>query len=136
MENPDKQPNIPMLIMVALAGWLLPGAGYALLKQYKRAAIIGIAIIATFMIGLYIGSVAVIDPVRAKPWFFAQILNSPIVFYLGKLSVSGSYTVFGKPQEIGQIYTAVAGLLNMLCIINSVHAAYLIDMEFITQEKK
>lgn len=124
-----------MLIMVAAAGWLFPGAGYALLKQYKRAAVIAVAIIATFLLGLYAGSIAVIDPVNAKPWFFAQILNSPIVFYLGNISVNAQSTVFAKPQEIGQIYTAVAGLLNLLCIINATHAAYLIDMKFVTQEQ-
>ena len=35
------------------------------------------------------------------------------------------YYVFGRPNEIGQIYTSIAGLLNLLCIVNAVHISHM-----------
>ena len=113
------------LIVVALAGWLVPGAGYFLIKEKKRATIVFFTILITFCIGIYVGSIGVIDFVGYKPWFAAQILTSPLVAILGHVTASGAYTVYGRPCEIGQIYTSLAGLLNLLCIINSVYLVHL-----------
>jgi hypothetical protein len=55
----------------------------------------------------------------------AQIMNSPMVAVLGHLSTTANYSVFGRPSEIGQIYTSIAGLLNLLCIVNAVYLAHL-----------
>ena len=114
-----------LLMIVGLASWLVPGAGYFLLKEKKRAVIIFVTIILTFALGLYVGSIGVIDPVGAKPWYAAQILNSPMVAVLGHLAAGGTFPVYGKPNEIGQIYTSIAGLLNLLCVINAVYLAHL-----------
>jgi len=35
-----------------------------------------------------------------------------------------AYLVFGRAGEIGQIYTSVAGLLNLLCIVNAIYVAH------------
>jgi uncharacterized membrane protein len=113
------------LLIVALAGWLAPGGGYLLLKETKRAIIIFVTIVLTFSTGLYVGSIGVIDPVGASPWYLAQIMNSPMVVILGHLTAGGGFPVYGRPSEIGQIYTSIAGLLNLLCIANSVYMAYL-----------
>jgi hypothetical protein len=109
--------------MVALAGWIVPGGGFFFLKETKRALIILFTISITFIIGLYIGSVAVVDP-RAKLWFVIQVFASPLVFYIGNITAFGRYEVFGRPADIGQIYTIIAGMLNLLCIINSAYIAY------------
>ena len=79
----------------------------------------------TFGIGIYVGSIGVIDPVNSKPWYFAQILNSPVVAILGHLTAGGEYEVYGKPREVGQIYTSIAGLLNLLCVVNCAYLAYM-----------
>ena len=94
-----------------------------------RLAVISVSIILTFLIGLYVGSVGVIDPVGAKPWYVAQIMNSPVVFLLGRVSATGNFPVYGRPNEIGQIYTSIAGLLNLLCIVNAVYLAHLQGIE-------
>ncbi len=74
--------------------------------------------------GLYIGSIGVIDPVNAKPWYAAQVMNSPLVILLGRVAASGNYPVYGRAGEIGQIYTSVAGLLNLLCVVNAIYVAH------------
>jgi hypothetical protein len=129
------------LVVVGAMAWLVPGGGHYLLEEKRRAAIIFVAILATFVIGLYVGSLGVIDPVHAKPWYVAQVMNSPAVMFLGshvasvhrraqQEAIEGRpittmpYHVYGRPGEIGQIYTSIAGLLNLLCVVNAVYLAH------------
>ncbi len=121
----SKQNHTIFLLIVGLLAWLVPGAGHLLLKEGRRALIIFVTIVLTFCAGLYVGSIGVINPVGAKPWYVAQIMNSPMVAALGLLAKNGDYPVFGRPNEIGQIYTSIAGLLNLLCIVNAVYLAHL-----------
>jgi hypothetical protein len=105
--------------------WLVPGAGHFALNEKRRAIVIFVSIVLTFLVGLYVGSVGVIDPVHAKPWYAAQVMNTPLVMLLGRIGAGGHYRVFGRANEIGQIYTSIAGLLNLLCIVNAVYTAHL-----------
>lgn len=120
-----KDNHAAFLTVVGAAGWLVPGAGHWLLGKKRQAIVIFVMLTLTFLVGLYIGSVGVIDPVGAKPWYAAQLMNSPVVFLLGQASVTGDYPVYGRPNEVGQIYTSIAGLLNLLCIVNAVYLAHL-----------
>ncbi len=125
----SRENHILFLLFVGLAGWLVPGGGYAVLREKRHAIIIFATIALTFAMGLYIGSIGVINPVEAKPWYLAQILNTPAVAFIGHFSVRADYAVYGKPSEIGQIYTSIAGLLNLLCIVNAVYIAHLRGVE-------
>lgn len=113
------------MFLVALAGWFLPGGGYFVLKETSRALIIFVTIVVIFAAGLYIGSIGVVDWVGAKLWFIVQMATSPLVMIIGEQTQGGGFPVFGRPNEMGQIYTSTAGLLNLLCIVNAVYMAYL-----------
>jgi len=121
----SRENHIMLLTFVAVLSWIVPGAGYFWFKEKRRAIIVFSAIAITFWMGIYIGSVGVIDPVLAKPWYAAQIINSPMVAIIGRMSAGGGFAVYGRPNEIGQIYTSVSGLLNLLCIVNAVYFAHL-----------
>lgn len=123
------------LAIVALLGWLIPGAGHLAIKETKRAAIIFVTVTVLFVTGLYIGSIGIIDPVTARLWYMAQLMVSPVVFLLANIAQSRGYEVFGHPQDIGQIYTAVAGLLNLLCILSAVYMAHSGHGELVGQEE-
>lgn len=120
-----KVKHVLFLSLIGLLAWFIPGGGHLALNEKKHAIIIFVTIVLTFLTGLYIGSIAVIDPVHSKPWYVAQIMNSPIVAVLGRISTEDNYIVYGRPAEIGQIYTSIAGLLNLLCIVNAVYWAHL-----------
>ena len=122
--NRQATPILTMLI-VALLSWLVPGAGYFWLKERKRAIILFITITMTFSIGIYVGSIGVIDPIKSWAWYIAQMMTSPAVALLGRISIGGAYAVYGKPAEIGQLYTGLAGLLNLFCIVNAVYLAHM-----------
>jgi len=121
----SRESHIMFLIIVGLMGWFVPGGGHLVLKEKKHAIIIFVTIALTFAMGLYIGSIGIINPVGAKPWYVAQLMNSPAVAAIGQITRTGDYPVFGRPNEIGQIYTSIAGLLNLLCIVNAVYWAHL-----------
>ena len=125
MGRRSKENQVLFLLVVGLLAWLVPGAGHFVLKEKKRAIIIFATIVLTFCVGIYAGSIGVIDPVGAWWWYVAQIMNSPIVAVLGYLTAGGAYPAYGRPNEFGQIYTSIAGLLNLLCIVNAVYLAHL-----------
>ncbi len=125
------QNQVLFMLIVGLLAWLVPGAGHFVLKEKKRAIIIFATIVLTFCAGLYVGSIGVIDLVGITPWYvvLAQVMNSPMVAVLGRLTAHGAYPVYSQPNEIGQIYTSTAGLLNLLCIVNAVYLAHLCSAE-------
>ncbi|HCO94821.1 MAG TPA: hypothetical protein DIU00_12860 [Phycisphaerales bacterium] len=125
MAKRSKEGHIAFMLVVGLMGWLVPGAGHLMLNEKKHAIIIFVTIALTFAMGLYIGSIGIINPIGAKPWYVAQLMNSPAVAAIGQMTRTGDYPVFGRPNEIGQIYTSIAGLLNLLCIVNAVYWAHL-----------
>jgi hypothetical protein len=132
-ETIDRVSHGLLLLVVVALGWAVPGAGYLFLGQIKRFFIVFVTVSIIFTVGIYVGSIGVIDPLaeaagilgRLNPWYLAQVLNSPLVLLIGKATVAGAYQVYGKPQEIGQLYTSISGLLNLLCIINCLYVAHI-----------
>lgn len=115
-------PAVAYLFLVGVVGWWIPGAGHLILGEPKRAAIIFFSILFAFVFGIWLGSIACID--ASTPWYWAQMLNSPAVAYLAHLSNINHLESYGKPREMGEIYTAIAGMLNLLCIVNAVYMAH------------
>ena len=128
MPRQSKIDHSLFLVIVAVLAWAVPGAGHFVIKERKRAVIIFITITLTFLTGLYIGSVGVIDPVGAWPWYIAQML--------AQITKTGQYPSYGKPADIGQIYTSIAGMLNLLCIVSAVFMAYTGRGEMIGEEEE
>ncbi len=126
-----KEKQTLFMLIVGLLSWLVPGAGHFVLKEKERSIIIFGTVVLTFCVGIYIGSIGVINLFGATPWYVvgAQVMNSPMVLVLGRMAADGAYPVYGWPNEIGQIYTSTAGLLNLLCIVNAVYLAYLRGIE-------
>ena len=122
------------ILTVALLSWAVPGLGYAVVKEFRRALVCFIGIVFLFVLGLYLGSIGVIDPVNSRSWYMAQIMTSPVVSFIANTAKQAGYSSYGKPFEIGQIYTTVAGLLNLLCIISASYMAYYGRTELIGEE--
>ena len=131
MSTKSKVDHGLLLIVVGLAAWALPGGGHFIIKDRKRAIIIFVTVTLTFLTGLYIGSIAVIDKVGAKPWYAAQIMTSPVVGLIANVAETSvtevgerRYVSYGRPYDVGQIYTSIAGMLNLLCIISAVYMTW------------
>jgi len=113
-----------MMMVVGLLAWIIPGAGHFVLRERKRGIIMFVTIAATFLVGLYAGSIGVIDSIRSWQWYAAQIMTSPLVGILAQVTKSGEYISYGRCNDVGQIYTSIAGMLNVLCIVSAVYMAH------------
>jgi len=128
--------------LVALAGWVVPGAGYWLIGQRTRAITVGVTILALFSLGVLVGGIRVVQApdmtsqgnllarVLTRPWFIGQVLVGPVgigtAWGSDQLAHSATYkTIEAKARlaEIGTLYTAVAGMLNLLTIIDAANRA-------------
>lgn len=122
--------KVVYLVLIGLVGWLIPGGGHFLLRERARGWIIFGGVVTAFLIGIYVGSIAVIDPVNERLWYILQMLNSPLVSLLGNMTArTDELYVYGKPAEIGQIYTSMAGMLNLLCVVHAVYTAHVRGMK-------
>ena len=128
--------------VVALAGWVLPGLGYWLIGQRGRAIACGLTILLVFFGGILIAGVRVVQApemsgsgntvqkILQRPWFIGQVLTGPLGITAAVISDKlASSETYGKIEtkarlaEIGTLYTAVAGMLNLLTIIDASHRA-------------
>ena len=114
--------------LAAVLAWLVPGAGHFYLGLRKRALLLFIAIELTFFIGLYIGTLRIVDPAQSMFWFVAQVLAglNTIVAHLWSTSLSGPYAEATTPLDrdwsyhMAVLYTGIAGLLNLLAVFDTV----------------
>jgi hypothetical protein len=181
--------------LVAVVAWLIPGGGYFLLGERKRAFTVGTSIILLFLMGILIGGIRIMDPpgwgeygymdqlilrpgrsategfltkvepssdeqandpregqhdeivgsallgqpfaeISDKPWYVCQILCGPATLAFSAASVELARPVkdsrppeqqypssHSRSWEIGALYTAVAGMLNLLVIIDATYLA-------------
>ncbi len=126
-------------IAVVLA-WLIPGLGHLFLGHKARGVIFLTFITLTFWTGVAIGGVKCVDPYRPTQqsvgeshqpqmtrswWFFAQILNGGYAmasFAAGNLASEVGYLSWPS-GDLANVYTGVAGLLNLLIIIDALARA-------------
>lgn len=116
------------LYFVGALAWLIPGAGHWILGARGRAVAIFVGVVGTFVLGLAMGSVELIDPAHARAWFAAQILNGvpAIMATLLQGKAVGVADISCRAVDWGQLYTGMAGLLNLLCIVDSLYRAHLV----------
>jgi len=124
----------------AIAAWLLPGLGHVLIGQRRRGYVLMTVILSLWVGGLLIGGVTVIDRVHRETgqrnwWYIGQCLLAPSVAvdtlhqFLKRTQPKPEPAfegerrplyepAYGSPMEQGTLYTALAGLLNLLCILD------------------
>ena len=102
----------------AFLGWVLPGFGHWLLGERRRSAVLCATIGTLWLAGVLIGGLHVIDRDAHPWWFVAQSLTAPsIAVEYGKRYLEPIHGV-GSVSEQGVLYIALAGLLNLLAMID------------------
>ncbi len=134
--------------IAGLLGWLVPGFGHLYLGQRTRGLVCLVTITATFWTGVAIGSVhATVDPRERTLWFMAQLCTggNTLVAYAWHEIVTpdrdetnpavrsgrsqSAETLASAPiphwlsVDVGVHYTGVAGLLNLLVILDALGRA-------------
>lgn len=125
-------------LAAAITTWAVPGLGHYLLGQRQRGVILAVAIGLLWMAGLLIGGISGFDRKDHPFWFLGQMLVGPSVVVdnyhqwlrasrprLPKQDPGAKSPAFepsfGRTHEQGLLYTALAGLLNLLAIIDVVY---------------
>lgn len=115
--------NLLRVPAAGLLAWVLPGLGHIYLGQ-RRHGLIYLAVIgATFWGGVALGGVQnTVKPKERTAWFLAQLSTG--VFTGAALAWSRSlgdttpaYT--RATEDVAIVYTGVAGLLNLLVILDA-----------------
>jgi hypothetical protein len=77
-----------------------------------------------------VGDQSLLAGIKEKPWFVPQVLTGPVSIVCGMVSSSLSHPSaagLGLPRsharvnDIGTLYTAIAGMLNLLAIIDAAY---------------
>jgi hypothetical protein len=121
----EAAPSAARAVAVALAGWLLPGLGHALLKMWGRA----LAIFLTVGFLVYLGAGMrgnVFAPggedAFARLGYVADAGTGTFYFVARALEASGS-DVSHADGDYGTRFLATAGVLNLLAALHAYEAA-------------
>lgn len=128
---------------------VLPGLGHAYAGEVRRAAMIFVGIMGLFFGGMLIGGIDVVDRAEDKWWFVLQAGVGPTAFAVNSFHQNslkmefreGSRVVrrsgkpdasenpggkpapatksLGRVNEVGSLYAALAGMLNLIAIIDA-----------------
>jgi hypothetical protein len=107
--------------LICAAAWALPGAGHLWLGRRQKGLTFLIAITLMFAFGLWLEG-------RIFPFEFSQPLvalaafadlGNGIPYFVAKLLGYGSGRVVAITYEYGNAFAIVAGLLNMLVVLDA-----------------
>lgn len=108
-------------IPVAISAWLVPGLGHLMLGRTRRAFTFFAIVTGMFALGLYLqGELFPLN--RSEPLTFLAGLAEHGVglpFFAAKLLGMGAGSVTALTYEYGYTFCIVAGLLNMLIMLDA-----------------
>ena len=117
--------------LAAVLAWLIPGMGHWYLGYRDRAIVFFVTITVTFWGGVALGGVrSTVNAGENGPWLAAQLCAGPQTFAalmwgksLPKPSISSAsydrYEASYPASDISVVYAGIAGLLNLLVIIDA-----------------
>jgi hypothetical protein len=120
-----EEPSVVRAVAVALAGWLLPGLGHALLKMWGRALAIFLTV--GFLVYLGAGMRGNVfapggDDAFARLGYIADAGTGAFYFVARVLEGAGS-DVSHAAGDYGTRFLATAGVLNLLAALHAYEAA-------------
>ncbi len=119
VSNPPAKAELPVGTLVA--AWLLPGGGHFWLKRWGRGVILLGAVGVMFVTGLFMEG----RFFRFQPGNFVETLGflgdlcSGLLFMAAKTAGHSSGVVASPIADYGTKFLLVAGLLNVLCVLDA-----------------
>jgi len=131
----DAEPRLnPVATVLA---WLVPGLGHWILGYRRRAKYIAAGILGLYLAGLLIGGVNIINRTDGFWWYCGQVCVGPetiVINYWREHHLppddpkdQTNYTYarpsYAKVNEVGTLYATLAGLLNLIAILDVLYKA-------------
>ncbi len=114
-----------MPIVCGVAGWLVPGLGYALQKMWARAAVcflvVGILVVAGVALRGNVFTGASNDAFDTLGYI--ADLGTGSFYLVGRALQAGGADVSHAEGDYGTRFLATAGVLNLLCALHAYEAA-------------
>ena len=135
--------------LAGILAWLWPGAGHFYLGQKKRAWRVMGGVLFLLLVGLLVGGIDSVDRKHDRFWFFAQAGTGPIAYLLDLATQSIvqpapidwsnysnqdayfeqdpalmkrlKYRSLGRVNEMGTLFIAMAGLMNLVVILDALY---------------
>lgn len=119
----------PLRVPIAgLLGWIVPGLGHLYIGERTRGLIFMVTIALTFWVGVAVGGVKnTVNPQARSLWFIGQVCAGvhPFMAIAWSRQVEippnadkSHYIAYGQMEDISIVYTAIAGMLNILVILD------------------
>jgi len=118
-------PVTAMAVLAPALGWLIPGAGHLIQKRWIRGFMLMASVGAMFAFGL------AMDGKIYKPntgdlldiLGFVSDVGAGGLYILGRVFNWGSEAIAYATADYGTKFIAVAGLLNIMCVVDAYHIA-------------
>jgi hypothetical protein len=118
-------PATTMSILAPALGWLIPGAGHLLQRRWVRGFLIMASVTAMFAFGL------AMDGKIYRPnagdlldiLGFIGDLGAGGLYFLGRILNWGSEAITYAAADYGTKFIVVAGLLNIMSVVDAYHIA-------------
>jgi hypothetical protein len=112
--------------VACLLAWLMPGAGHLYLGRRSKGLVLLVCLLAMFLLGLFMeaqlqSSVGLEDPLALLRSGAKMALGLP--WLLARLLGFGAGQVTAASHEYGNTFAEVAGLLNVLVVLDAFDTA-------------
>jgi len=103
-----------------IVGWLVPGAGHFLVRKWGRGALLALAIVSMFVLGLamqgkvYSGAHDILEILG-----LAGDLGSGLLYVVSRVLGLGADSVQVTTADYGTRFIVVAGLLNVIAAVDA-----------------
>ncbi|HLY42914.1 MAG TPA: DUF6677 family protein [Terracidiphilus sp.] len=103
-----------------IAGWLVPGAGHFLLRKWGRGALLALAILGMFSLGIamqgkvYTSASDILDILG-----LAGDLGNGMLYFVSRFAGLGASAVQVTTADYGTRFIVVAGLLNVIAAVDA-----------------
>lgn len=117
----DRTQPSSFVYLVCLAAWALPGAGHLWLGRMQKGITLLVVLTFMFVFGLWLeGPLMPFEPSQPLVALaaFADVGNG-LPYFLAKAIGAGRGNVVAVTYEYGNTFIIVAGLLNMLAVLDA-----------------
>ncbi|OHB70345.1 MAG: hypothetical protein A2W23_02510 [Planctomycetes bacterium RBG_16_43_13] len=108
------------MLLAALLGWLIPGAGHLYLGKQWKALFFFMVLVFTYLTGLYFTGFRTVSWGDNQFYYIGNYGSGATLFLGNVLSQEKAHPVEGRVEyfDVGLLYTCVAGLLNAVIVLS------------------
>jgi hypothetical protein len=117
----DRAQSATYTYLICLAAWAVPGAGHLLLGRLQKGLTFLIALVLMFVMGLWLEGrlfpIEIGQPLVALA-ALAE-MGAGVAFFVARQAGTGAGRVVALTYEYGNAFLIVAGLMNMLVVLDA-----------------